>query len=52
MAQTTGAAPAVAAKASERSQLPTLKLSTGTVSMVQPNITAGRNDSAATSGHR
>src|SRR5208282_6135569 len=50
-AQTIGAAAAVAAKASERSQLPKLKLSIGTVSIVQPNKTAGRNDSTAILGH-
>src|SRR5208337_2572829 len=50
-AQTIGAAAAVAAKASERSQLPKLKLSLGTVSIVQPNWIAGRNDSAAILGH-
>ena len=46
-----GAAAAVAANASERNQPPTLKLSTGMVSIVQPNRTPGRKASAAIVGH-
>ena len=51
VAQTIGAIAATAVKASIRTQPPTPILSTGTVSKVQPNRTAGRNATSAIRGH-